>query len=192
MTSQNTFTNSMQEYFGITKGPTGSVEIFSDVVVENKLTVQGITGCYVRSQAGINSSFIDFGSTIGGGTGIYDSRIISFAPGGPSEPNNLAFQTDGDVQVLAPLRAGAPNAPAFKVDYSSTAATPGVNEETTITFTPGLFTVAPTVVATANTPTGSTGDQSVHVEEVTASGFKVEYLGTAAAGTFINWIALGV
>lgn len=189
MTSQNTFTNSMEEYFDITKTASGSVKVFTDVVVEDQLTVQGVTGCYVKAQAYINSSVVDFGSTIGGGTGTYDSRIISFLIGGN---NNLAFQTDGDVQVLAPLRAGAPNAPQFKLDYSSTTASVGVNQVTTINFTSDLFTVAPTVVATANTPTGQTGNQFVHVEEVTASSFKVEYLGTAAAGTLINWIAVGI
>ena len=153
---------------------------------------EGATGSYVDINAQSNASFIDFGSS-NNSTSDFNSRILSFLPN-PAFPeeSNLAIQTGGNVQVLANIQLGSPTAPAFKCDYASTVATVGVNTVTTITFTAGLFTSAPVVVVTANTPTGVTSGPSVHVEEVTATNFKVEYFGTVVAGTLFNWIALGV
>lgn len=152
----------------------------------------GATGSYVDISALSNGSYIDFGSS-DGSTSDFNSRIFSFLPN-PAIPeqSNLAILTGGNVQVMGPIQLGSPTAAPFKLDYASTVATVGTNTVTTITFTSGLFTTAPVVVVTANTPTGSSGNQFVHVEEVTATNFKVEYLGIVGSGTLLNWIALGV
>lgn len=133
--------------------------------------------------------------TLPGVSNDFDYRII-FGGGETGESGGGAANFEG-VQsnffgTLRTTRPGAGLAPNWYMDYGSTVATVGSNTETVITFTVGLFTLPPTVVATANTPTASTGNQFVHVEEVTASGFKVEYLGTVATGTLINWIAMGL
>ena len=196
MSFKNTFETQAKEYLGITKDfqvDPGGITIADSCRVAR---TSGETGLYVemRADPANQSSQITFGSTIGASAGAFDSRIVSFNVGGvgvTGPNNNLALQTDGNVQILTNLQVGSPTAPGFKLDYSSTPATVGTNQSTTITFTAGLFSIAPTVVATANTPTGETGDQFVHVEEVTASSFKVEYLGVCAAGSFINWIAVG-
>jgi hypothetical protein len=152
----------------------------------------GATGSYVDISSQSNASFIDFGSS-DNSTSDYNSRILSFLPN-PAFPeqSNLAIQTGGNVQVMGPIQLGSPIAPAFKCDYGNTGLSPGTNIVGKIPFTPGLFTTVPVVVVTANTPTGSSGDQFVHVEEVGTATFQIEYLGAVAPGTSVNWIALGV
>lgn len=92
-----------------------------------------------------------------------------------------------------PLRTtvpGQPLAPAWYADYGTVSATEGVNQETTVTF-PFEFPEIPTVTVTVLTPGDQAGDQFVFVEDLTTTSFKVQYLGTAAAGTKLMYIAMG-
>ena len=185
---QNSFESSASEYLDLSVTTGGAILRTTKAIVSYNATDDSISvGMGTIGDAAV----IDFNTT-GGTAGQFDSRIVSFAAAGPGQANNFAFQTSGNIQLLAPTQIGSPTSPPFKVDFATTLAAAGVNQITTINFTADLFTGPPTVVCTANTPTGSSGDQITHVEEVTASSFKVEYLGVAAAGTYINWIALGV
>lgn len=191
MTSQNTFESQAKQYLGIQGGTTSGLP--STVFTSGILEVIGAPGRFLQLGAdSANTAYLDFKSR-DAGLADYDSRIVSQGgdTGTAAGEGTLSVQAQA-LHVLAPMKAGSSTAPAFKLDYSTVLATVGTNQVTTINFTPGLFSVAPTVVATANTPSGSTGDQSVHVEEVDAISFKVEYLGVAAAGTYINWIAVGL
>jgi hypothetical protein len=205
--SDNTFQEQLITYLGGTTGPTfgpGMTGSNIESTSSNEFVVgwQGPaapisanagTSCGIELKSLPNSgaSLIDFHSTPGYFNNTYDFRMqcSGGATGVPGIGQMICLGSVMDIRC--PINVGN-GGKLFKVDFSTTVATVGVNQVTTISFTPGIFTVAPTVVATANTPTGHTGDQFVHVEEVTASSFKVEYLGTAAAGTFINWIALGL
>ena len=182
MSFKNTFETQAKEYLGIQGGANGS----ATVLPSGNLQV-GTQSSHVQLGAVPGLSFVDFKSN-GQDSPNFDARIVSIT-GSTGEAQAELLVQSGLLNVASRLKVGGP---AFKVDYASVAATVGTNQVTTITFTAGLFGSAPVVVATANTPTGQTGDQFVHVEEVTATGFKVEYLGVAAAGTFINWIALGL
>lgn len=133
--------------------------------------------------------------TLPGGTNDFDYRMI-FGGGVTGDFGGGACNFQGKesnfFSSLRTTRIGGGLAPAWFMDYRSSPANVGVNTVTTISFTAGLFTTAPVVVVTANTPTGVTSGPSVHVEEVTATNFKVEYFGTVAAGTSFNWIAMGL
>lgn len=205
MTTKNTFQEQLIDYLsGTTGGYIGATGSALESTTSNVFVVgyQGPAqppsnnsgtscGIELKSEPVSNASWIDFHSTTGYFGNSYDFRMQ--ASGGSTAGSgqaNMIF-LGNNIDMRCPINVGN-GAPQFKLDFGTTLATAGVNTITTITLTSGLFTSAPTVVCTANTPTGSTGDQITHVEEVTATDFKVEYLGTAAAGTYINWIAVGI
>jgi len=156
----------------------------------------GATGSYVDISALSNASFIDFGSS-NGSTSDFNSRILSFLPN-PAFPeqSNLAFQTLGNVQVLAPIQLGSPIAPAFKLDYGRVVLPGALNAQVAVVFTVGLFTTNPFVYLTVVSPiTDEANAQPVFVESLTPTGCNVQFIGTpssTAPGTFCNWLALGI
>jgi len=196
----NSFEKSAQLYFGITKdfqADPGGITVVDSCRVAR---TSGETGLYVEMRADPDnqSSQITFGSTIGAASGAFDSRIVSFNVGGvgiTGPNNNLALQTDGNVQILTNLQVGSPTAPGFKLDYNSTAATAGTNLDTTITFVAGLFTVAPKVIVSlvdTDGPGTPGNDMTPYVYNITASGCTVRGLGVMAASIRYDWIALGI
>lgn len=189
----NTFEKQASEFIGVSVATGGTIEIASKSGVTKFVDPQiGATGNYVDIKLFSDASAIDFGSENSGGTGTYDSRIVSFK-NVPFSNNNFAFLTDGNIQLLSPTQIGSPTAPAFKLDYASVSITPGSNPQTSITFTSGMgFTAAPVVVCTVQTPGDAAGDNFCFVESVSTTGCVVQYLGTASAGAKINYIALGV
>ena len=185
MSINNTFETQAKEYLGIEGGVGGSTTLSN-----SSLYVGEGDQNHVQLASVSNLAFVDFRSNSVTGPSVnFDARIVSIGGSTGDAQADLLVQS-ALLNVASPLKISTGN--PFKVDFSSATATVGVNQVTIINFISGLFTTAPVVVATANTPTGQTGDQAVHVEEVTASGFKVEYLGTAASGTLINWIAIGM
>lgn len=179
--SDLTFSNSTLTVGGQTEIDGGKVSVgYSDATDKRGITLDASASSF---------AYMDFNSR-NGGENDFDVRLVT--AGGETGQNGTGTLNVQSSAVNFFSQISTQPGPAFKVDFASTPAVTGSNQVTTISLTPGLFSVPPTVVCTANTPTGSTGDQSVHVEEVTTSSFKVEYLGTAAAGTSINWIALGI
>ena len=152
----------------------------------------GSTSSHVQLSTVSNLSYIDFRSNPGntGTTVDFDARIISIGGSTGDAQAELLLQS-GLLNVASAIKLGGGLAKAFKIDYGN-APISGDNSVITITFTTGVFSQTPIVVVTSNTPTGSTGNQFAHVEEVTPTSFKVEYLGVAAVGTFINYIAIGL
>ena len=185
MSVNNTFESQAKEYLGIQGGVAGNTVLSATSLFVGEPDVNHVQLASVN-----NLAFIDIRSNSVTGPAVnFDARIVSIG-GGTAEAQATLFVQSQLMTLNSPLKIMAGN--PFKVDYSSAVATVGVNTVTIINFISGLFTTAPVFVATANTPTGETGNQFVHVEEVTASGFKAEYLGTVAAGTLINWIAIGM
>lgn len=211
--SKNSFQNSMSLYMGGTDGTklgpgmTGADQLQSTkaqaFVVgwqgpESPLSVQSGTSCGIEMKAfpSQNASLIDFHSTSGYLTNTYDFRLQSTggATGTAGQAKMIAL--GGDLDIRCPINVGL-GAPQFKLDYGRQAVTGGVNADTTITFTAGLFTAAPKVTLSffdSDGPTSNPGGDVVpYVYNITTSGCTVRGLGTQNATSIsYDWIALGV
>lgn len=192
----NSFEKSAQIYFGLQGGITAGKP--STVFTSGILEVDGTLGRKVQLGAdSSNSSYIDFKSR-DGGSADFDSRIISQFGSTGSTAGEGVLSVQGDVlQVLTTngVRIGSITAPAFKMDYNSTAATAGTNQDTTITFTASLFTVAPKVIVSlvdTDGPGTPGADMTPYVYNITASQCTVRGLGVMAASIRYDWIALGL
>lgn len=192
----NSFEKSAQIYFGLQGGITAGKP--STVFTSGILEVDGALGRKVQLGAdSSNSAYLDFKSR-DGGLADYDSRIISQfgSTGATAGEGTMSVQADV-LQVLTTdgMRVGSITAPAFKMDYSSTSATAGTNQDTTITFTAGLFTVAPKVIVSlvdTDGPGTPGADMTPYVYNITASQCTVRGLGVMAASIRYDWIALGL
>lgn len=205
----NTFQQQASEFIGITAGSTGiDISSTGSVAIEGapvSITsangettfvdpTPGATGNYIKMKLFSDASSIDFGSENSGGTGLYDSRIVSFK-NVPLSANNFAFITDGNIQLLGPTQIGTPTAPPFKLDYGEVVITTGVNQVTTITFTSGMaFTAAPKVFLTV-VDDGSGIQSNTFTPFITATSATtctVVVFGTVTGVFKFNYMALGV
>jgi len=195
MIKMNTFEKQASEFIGVSVKTGGNIEIASKSGVTKFVDPQiGATGNYVDIKLFSDASAIDFGSENAGGTGIYDSRIVSFK-NVPFSANNFAFLTDGNIQLLSTTQIGSPFAPPFKLDYGEVVITTGVNQSTTITFTSGMgFTVAPKVLLTV-VDAGSglqTNSFTPFITATSTTTCAITVFGTVTGAFKFNYIALGV
>jgi hypothetical protein len=194
----NSFEKSAQIYLGIQGGFSTPGDKPTTVFTSGILEVDGASGRKIQLGAdSSNSAYLDFKSR-DGGSADYDSRIISQfgSTGSTAGEGILSVQADV-LQLLTTngVRIGSINAPAFKMDYNSTAATTGTNQDTVITFTAGLFTVAPKVIVSlvdTDGPGTPGADMTPYVYSITTSGCTVRGLGVMAASIRYDWLALGV
>ena len=186
----NTFEKQASEYIGVEK-VSGTVTITSPSGVTTFADPSvGATGNYIKMGLGSDASYIDFGSENAGGTGEFDSRIVSFK-NSPFTANNFAFITDGNIQLLGPTQVGSPFAPPFKLDYGVRTITPGVNQVTTITYTPGIFTTAPMVTFSVADVGGTQTQFTPYVTLQSATQCQITGFGTVNGAHQYQYIALG-
>jgi hypothetical protein len=152
------------------------------------------SGIELNSAPSINSTFIDFHTTVGWPKD-FDFRMQ--AGGGDTGLDGEAVMNvqGAGFNLFMPLRTSPKVGPLglpFFVDYGNVAVSAGTNAITTITFNI-VFTAAPTVQITWVDDGAGVQSHSLteFITSTTTTECEVRCLGTPGAGFSYNWLAIG-
>lgn len=114
-----------------------------------------------------------------------------------SAPDGTHWQdTNGDMREYV-RRGGswAVSNPRAGGTVTGVSVTPGVNSTYTVSFPAGVFSTAPSVMLTGNSPATRIRDSAIFTTEVSTSGFTLNVYGTGSGtwtGWSVDWLAVGI
>lgn len=211
MTTQNTFQEQLDDFFGkptpttLPDGVTGCAlrSTTSDAFVVNwqgpeaPFSPNSGTSCGIEMKAipASNASLIDFHSTSGYFTNSYDFRMQSTggATGTDGQATMICIGKEFDCRCY--LRTTPPSSPfgkPFFVDFGVVSVTPTVNSLTTITFNVTFMTPPVVQITWVDLGSGIQDHQLTEfIESTSTTECQVRCLGTPGAGFAYNWTAIG-